>query len=96
MKGCHILILSTDFMWQYHIYRQSILHKQVWYAIGKILKEGEPAVEDYINKFLSGGSSDYPIELLKKAGVDMSKKEPVNDALALFGKLLDEMEELLG
>ncbi|WP_313129227.1 oligoendopeptidase F [Anaerocolumna sp.] len=62
----------------------------------KILKEGEPAVEDYINKFLSGGSSDYPIELLKKAGVDMSKKEPVNDALALFGKLLDEMEELLG
>lgn len=61
----------------------------------KIMKEGEPAVEDYINKFLSGGSSDYPIELLKKAGVDMSKKEPVNDALALFGKLLDEMDELL-
>ncbi len=62
----------------------------------KILKEGEPAVEDYISKFLSGGSSDYPIQLLKKAGVDMSKKEPVHDALALFGKLLDEMEELLG
>lgn len=61
----------------------------------KIMKEGEPAVKDYINKFLSGGSSDYPIELLKKAGVDMSKKEPVNDALALFGKLLDEMDELL-
>jgi len=61
----------------------------------KILKEGKPAVDDYINKFLSGGSSDYPIELLKKAGVDMSKKEPVNDALALFGKLLDEMDELL-
>lgn len=61
----------------------------------KIIKEGKPAVENYINKFLSGGSSDYPIELLKKAGVDMSKKEPINDALDLFGKLLDEMDELL-
>lgn len=61
----------------------------------KILKEGEPAVNDYINKFLSGGGSDYPIELLKKAGVDMSTKEPVQQALDLFGKLLDEMEELM-
>jgi oligoendopeptidase F len=61
----------------------------------KILKEGQPAVDDYIQKFLSGGSSDYPIELLKLAGVDMSKKEPVNQALALFESLLDEMEELL-
>ncbi len=61
----------------------------------KILREGKPAVEDYINKFLSGGSSDYPIELLKKAGVDMSKKEPVKQALDLFGSLLDEMEELM-
>jgi oligoendopeptidase F len=61
----------------------------------KILKEGQPAVDNYIQKFLSGGSSDYPIELLKLAGVDMSKKEPVNQALALFESLLDEMEELL-
>ncbi len=61
----------------------------------RILKEGEPAVDDYINKFLSGGSSDYPIELLKKAGVDMSTKEPVRQALNLFGNLLDEMEELM-
>jgi oligoendopeptidase F len=61
----------------------------------KILKEGEPAVNDYISKFLSGGSSDYPIELLKKAGVDMSTREPVNQALALFKSLLDEMEALM-
>ncbi|MGB8455004.1 MAG: oligoendopeptidase F [Anaerocolumna sp.] len=61
----------------------------------KILKEGKPAVDDYIGKFLSGGSSDYPIELLKKAGVDMSTKEPVKQALELFGRLLDEMEELM-
>ena len=60
----------------------------------RILKEGKPAVDDYI-RFLSGGSSDYPIELLKKAGVDMSTKEPVNQALKLFDELLDQMEELM-
>ncbi len=60
----------------------------------RILKEGKPAVEDYI-RFLSSGSSNYPIELLKAAGVDMSTKEPVNQALALFKELLDQMEELM-
>jgi len=60
----------------------------------RILQEGKPAVDDYI-RFLSGGSSDYPIELLKKAGVDMSTKEPVSKALALFGELLDQMEQLM-
>lgn len=60
----------------------------------KILNEGESAVNDYIGKFLQGGSSDYPIELLKKAGVDMSSKEPIRQALDLFEELLDKMEEL--
>lgn len=60
----------------------------------RILTEGKPAVEDYI-RFLSSGSSNYPIELLKGAGVDMSTKEPVNQALALFKELLDQMEELM-
>lgn len=62
----------------------------------KILNEGESAVKDYIGKFLQGGSSDYPIELLKKAGVDMSSKEPIRQALDLFEELLDKMEELQG
>ncbi len=61
----------------------------------KILKEGKEAANTYINKFLKGGSSNYPIELLKAAGVDMSTKEPVNNALQLFKTLLDEMEELM-
>ena len=60
----------------------------------RILKEGAPAVEDYLG-FLSGGCSKSPIELLKGAGVDMTGPEPVNDALALFGELLDEMESLM-
>jgi oligoendopeptidase F len=60
----------------------------------RILNEGAPAVADYI-RFLSGGGSNYPIELLKAAGVDMSTKEPVNQALQLFSELLDQMEELM-
>ena len=60
----------------------------------RILKEGEPAVKDYIG-FLSGGCSKSPIDLLKGAGVDMTSPEPVNQALQLFGELLDEMEALM-
>lgn len=60
----------------------------------RILQEGKPAVDDYI-RFLSSGGSNYPIELLKGAGVDMSTKEPVNQALKLFEELLDQMEELM-
>jgi len=60
----------------------------------RILKEGAPAVAEY-KKFLSGGSSADPVSLLKIAGVDMSSPKPVNEALAYFGKLLDEMEKLV-
>ena len=60
----------------------------------KIMREGEAGVKDYM-KFLTGGSSKDPIELLKDAGVDMGKKEPIQEALDLFGELLDEFERLL-
>lgn len=60
----------------------------------RILEGGEEAVKDYL-AFLSGGCSTDPVSLLKIAGVDMSSPEPVNDALALFGQLVDELEELV-
>ena len=59
----------------------------------QILEQGVPAVEQY-KKFLKGGSSMYPLELLKMAGVDMEQKAPVQDALAVFAQYLDEMERL--
>lgn len=59
----------------------------------KILKEGEKAVEDYLG-FLRGGSSADPITLLRGAGVDMASKDPINEALALFEELVDELDEL--
>ena len=63
--------------------------------VQRILHEGQPAVDRYL-QFLSSGSSDYSIELLKKAGVDMNSPEPVRLALQLFESHLSQMEELLG
>ena len=60
---------------------------------GKILREREAAVEQY-KKFLKGGSSMYPLELLRLAGVDMEQKKPVEDALQVFSEYLNEMERL--
>jgi oligoendopeptidase F len=60
----------------------------------KILLEGEPARDAYI-EFLKSGESDYPIELLKIAGVDMSQPEPVERAMKAFEQLVDQLEALL-
>ncbi|MCP2033301.1 oligoendopeptidase F [Planomicrobium sp. HSC-17F08] len=60
-----------------------------------ILDEGQPAVDRYINEFLKAGSSDYPIEVLKKAGVDMTSPEPVAEACKVFEEKLNELEKLL-
>ena len=60
----------------------------------RILSGDEKAKEGYF-KFLSGGSSMNPIDLLRLCNVDMAAKEPIESALKLFGELLDEMEEML-
>ena len=59
-----------------------------------ILEEGASAVEKYL-EFLKSGASDYPLELLKKAGVDMTTAAPINKALKVFEGLLDQMEALI-
>ena len=58
-----------------------------------ILEEGQPAIDRYLN-FLKSGSSDYPINLLQKAGVDLTTPEPVEKALNYFTQLLDEFEKM--
>lgn len=60
----------------------------------QILQEGQPAVERYL-QFLRAGNSDYPINVLKNAGVDMTTPEPVVQALQTFRELVDEMERLM-
>ncbi len=61
----------------------------------QVLSEGKPAVERYLG-FLKKGGSDYSINILRDAGVDMSSPEPVQQALDVFEKRLDEMEALVG
>jgi oligoendopeptidase F len=59
-----------------------------------IREDGESTVEPYL-EFLSRGSREYPLELLRGAGVDMSTSEPIDAALTEYGEQLDEMAELL-
>ena len=82
------------FYYNYYVFQYATGYSAAIALSQKILREGQPAVEKYLN-FLSGGRSKPPVELLQAAGVDMSSPEPVNEALALFGRLLDEMEQLV-
>ena len=82
------------FFYNYYVFQYATGFSAAVAIANRILKEGAPAVVDY-KKFLSGGCSTDPISLLKIAGVDMSSPEPVNSALALFGELVDEMEQLV-
>ena len=81
------------FFYNYYVFQYATGFSAAVAIANRILAEGEPAVADY-KKFLSSGGSADPISLLKIAGVDMSTPKPVNDALALFGELIDEMEQL--
>lgn len=81
-----------------HFYRAFYVYQ---YATGysaatalsqKVLSEGQPAVDRYL-EFLQAGGSDYPIDILQRAGVDMTTPQPVEAALGVFGKLVEEMEQ---
>ena len=82
------------FYYNYYVFQYATGYSAAIALSRRILREGENAVKDYLG-FLSGGCSKSPIDLLKGAGVDMTSPVPVNDALKLFGELLDEMESLM-
>ena len=83
------------FYYNFYVYQYATGISAASALVQQILHEGQPAVERYL-KFLSSGSSDYSIELLKKAGVDMTSPEPVRQAFQLFESRLTQMEQLLG
>ncbi|WP_031405064.1 oligoendopeptidase F [Geobacillus vulcani] len=83
------------FYYNYYVYQYATGFSAATALSKQILEEGEPAVRRYID-FLKAGSSDYPIEVLKKAGVDMTSAEPIRQACQVFAEKLDEMERLLG
>jgi len=78
----------------YYVYQYST---SLIYAIAlaeKIVKEGQPAVDKFYN-ILNGGSSDYPIELIKKAGLDPLSPEAFDLTIAKMNSVMDQIEELL-
>ncbi|GGA74083.1 oligoendopeptidase F [Ornithinibacillus halotolerans] len=82
------------FYYNYYVYQYATGYSAATALANKILAGEEGAVDRYLG-FLKAGSSDYPIEVLKKAGVDMTSKQPILDALDVFEEKLNEMEKLL-
>lgn len=78
----------------FYVYQYATGFSAAMAISSKILSGDKDALSGYF-KFLSGGCSMPPIELLKLCGVDMSTSEPVKEALKVFKDLLDEFEELI-
>ncbi|PLR78816.1 oligoendopeptidase F [Bacillus sp. V3-13] len=82
------------FYYNYYVYQYATGFSAATALSKQILEQGQPAVDRYIH-FLKAGSSDYPIEVLKKAGVDMTSSKPIEEACKVFKEKLTEMEQLL-
>ena len=92
-KLCYDVVLH--FYTPFYVYQYATGISAAGALSTRILELGEEGVKDYM-KFLTGGGSQDPIDLLKLAGVDMSEKAPVQAALKLFDEMVTELEEMLG
>lgn len=83
------------FYYNYYVYQYATGYAAAT-TLAKGIMDGKEGAVDRYKSFLKAGSSDYPIEVLKKAGVDVTSKQPILDALAVFEEKLIELEQLLG
>ena len=77
----------------YYVYQYSTGISGAHALSHRVLAEGPSAAEEYLD-FLSAGSSVYPLEALKMAGVDMSTPEPVEQTFEVLRQMVDRLEEL--
>lgn len=84
----------SHFYRQYYVYQYATCYAAAQVLSQKILEEGEDFLDTY-KQFLSTGWSQYPVDILKDAGVDMTTPEPIQRTIKLFAELVDEMERLL-
>lgn len=82
------------FYMNFYVYKYATSMSAANELVNNILADKPQAVENYLT-FLGAGGSDYPVEILKSAGVDMSSSAPVDNLLAYFGELVDEFETTL-
>lgn len=78
----------------FYVYKYATGYSAAVALSDRIIHEGGAATDAYM-EFLAAGDSDYPIELLKAAGVDMSTPDVVNSAMKTFRGLIDQLEELV-
>ncbi len=83
------------FYYNYYVYQYATGQSAATALSKQILEEGQPAVDRYINNFLKAGCSNFPIEVLKAAGVDMESPAPIAEACKVFEEKLNELEKLL-
>lgn len=82
------------FYTSFYVYKYATGFSSATAIANMILSEGKTAVDRYIG-FLKSGGSNYPLELLKNAGVDLYTPKPVQDAMNVFDKILTELEALI-
>jgi oligoendopeptidase F len=84
----------SHFYREYYVYQYATCYAAAQTLSQKILDKDKGALDLY-KQFLSTGSSKYPVDILKDAGVDMTTPDPVNRTIKLFAQLVDQMEQLL-
>ncbi|MGB7460780.1 MAG: M3 family metallopeptidase, partial [Carnobacterium jeotgali] len=82
------------FYYNYYVYQYSTGFSAATALADKIVKGEEGALDKYLT-YLKSGNSDYPIEVMKKAGVDMTEKTYIEDAMKVFESRLNELETLI-
>jgi oligoendopeptidase F len=82
------------FRYNFYVYQYATGFAAAYALTRKIKNEGQPAIDRYLN-FLSSGSSKYPIDILKDAGVDMTKEEAIQALIDQANEYLDELESLI-
>jgi len=81
------------FYYNYYVYQYATGYSAAQ-ALSKLILKDSKNAKVYIDEFLSKGCSNYPIEVLKNAGVDMSKPEPIELALQDFEEKIEKFEKL--
>ena len=84
----------SHFYRMYYVYQYATCYSAAQTLSQKVFDDGKKFLPTYL-QFLSTGASMYPVDNLKRAGVDMTTSEPVDRTIKLFGELVDQMEALL-
>jgi oligoendopeptidase F len=82
------------FYYNFYVYQYATSFAASTALVENVLNKEEGALEKYIT-FISAGGSDYPINILKRAGVDMTTDEPFNKTMAAMNRTMDEIEAIL-